>query len=47
MLFINFTVVRHQNPLTFILRATQIYPEKVALIHIDVKDPVTYTFSVW
>ncbi|KAH9486780.1 Acetate/butyrate--CoA ligase AAE7, peroxisomal [Psilocybe cubensis] len=35
------------NPLAFILRAAQIYPDKVALVHTDVEYPVTYTFSVW
>ncbi|CAA7266586.1 unnamed protein product [Cyclocybe aegerita] len=35
------------NPLSFILRAAQIYPEKVALVHTDVQQPVIYTFSVW
>lgn len=36
-----------QNPLAFILRAAQIYPEKVALVHTDVPHPVVYTFSIW
>ncbi|PPQ89595.1 LOW QUALITY PROTEIN: hypothetical protein CVT25_012340 [Psilocybe cyanescens] len=35
------------NPLAFILRAAQIYPDKVALVHTDVEHPVVYTFSVW
>ncbi|KAJ3517367.1 hypothetical protein NLJ89_g536 [Agrocybe chaxingu] len=35
------------SPLSFILRAAQIYPEKVALVHTDVQQPVMYTFSVW
>ncbi|KAF8912814.1 acetyl-CoA synthetase-like protein [Gymnopilus junonius] len=35
------------NPLAFILRAAQIYPDKVALVHTDVQHPVVYTFSVW
>ncbi|KAF8167952.1 hypothetical protein B0H34DRAFT_647092 [Crassisporium funariophilum] len=35
------------NPLIFILRAAQIYPDKVALVHTDVKHPVVYTYSVW
>ncbi|KAF8973713.1 hypothetical protein BDZ97DRAFT_1900508 [Flammula alnicola] len=35
------------TPLAFILRAAQIYPDKVALIHTDVEHPVVYTFSVW
>lgn len=36
-----------QNPLGFILRAAQIYPDKLALLHPDVPHPVAYTFSVW
>ncbi|KAK0421792.1 hypothetical protein EV421DRAFT_1894003 [Armillaria borealis] len=36
-----------QNPLLFLLRAAQIYPDKVALAHPDVKYPVVYTFAVW
>ncbi|KAG6896890.1 hypothetical protein C0992_005454 [Termitomyces sp. T32_za158] len=35
------------NPLDFLLRAAQIYPNKVALAHPDVEQPVNYTFSVW
>ncbi|KAJ6604460.1 hypothetical protein DFH09DRAFT_1122770 [Mycena vulgaris] len=35
------------NPLQFILRAAEIYPDKVALVHPDVPYPVSYTFSVW
>ncbi|KAG5644750.1 hypothetical protein DXG03_007879 [Asterophora parasitica] len=35
------------NPLDFLLRAAQIYPEKVALVHSDVEYPVSYSFSVW
>ncbi|KAK7064386.1 AMP-dependent synthetase and ligase [Favolaschia claudopus] len=35
------------NPLQFILRAADIYPNKVALVHSDVKYPVSYTFAVW
>lgn len=35
------------NPLQFILRAAEIYPDKLALVHPDVKDPVFYSFSVW
>lgn len=34
------------NPLAFILRAAQIHPEKIALVH-DGPHPVQYTFSVW
>jgi hypothetical protein len=36
-----------QNPLEFLLRAAQIYPEKLALSHPDVQFPVFYTYSVW
>ncbi|KAH0590551.1 hypothetical protein H2248_000695 [Termitomyces sp. 'cryptogamus'] len=35
------------NPLDFLLRAAQIYPDKVALVHSDVEHPVSYTFAVW
>ncbi|KAF5337366.1 hypothetical protein D9611_003317 [Ephemerocybe angulata] len=35
------------NPLSFILRAALIYPNKVALVHPNVPSPVVYTFSVW
>ncbi|KAJ7783570.1 hypothetical protein DFH07DRAFT_788263 [Mycena maculata] len=35
------------NPLQFILRAAEIYPEKLALVHPDAKYPVFYSFSVW
>ncbi|KAJ6574914.1 hypothetical protein B0H19DRAFT_1126352 [Mycena capillaripes] len=35
------------NPLQFILRAAEIYPDKLALVHPDVKDPVFYSFAVW
>ncbi|KAF9535875.1 hypothetical protein CPB83DRAFT_842498 [Crepidotus variabilis] len=35
------------NPLVFLLRAAQIYPQKVALIHSDVIHPVVYNFGVW
>ncbi|KDR85144.1 hypothetical protein GALMADRAFT_233793 [Galerina marginata CBS 339.88] len=35
------------NPLAFILRAAQIYPDKVALVHTDVEQAVVYTFSLW
>ena len=36
-----------QNPLSFILRAALVYPNKVALVHPDVPSPAIYTFSVW
>ncbi len=32
-------VTMPQNPLLFLLRAAQIYPDKVALAHPDVKYP--------
>ncbi|KAJ7932595.1 hypothetical protein B0H13DRAFT_2227747 [Mycena leptocephala] len=35
------------NPLQFILRAAEIYPDKLALVHPDVKYPVSYSFAVW
>ncbi|KAG6901906.1 hypothetical protein C0995_006744 [Termitomyces sp. Mi166 len=35
------------NPLDFLLRAAQIYPDKVALVHPDVEHPVSYTFAIW
>ncbi|KAF9452623.1 acetyl-CoA synthetase-like protein [Macrolepiota fuliginosa MF-IS2] len=35
------------NPLDFVLRAAQIYPDKVALIHPNVEHPVYYTFAIW
>lgn len=36
-----------QNPLDFMLRAAQIYPDQVALVHPNVEYPVYYTFAVW
>ncbi|KAK0198698.1 acetyl-CoA synthetase-like protein [Armillaria mellea] len=41
------TYLHPLNPLLFLLRAAQIYPDKVALAHPDVKYPVVYTFAVW
>ncbi|KAI0257390.1 acetyl-CoA synthetase-like protein [Lactifluus subvellereus] len=35
------------NPLEFLLRAAQIYPDKLALAHPDVQFPAFYTYSVW
>ncbi|KIJ45585.1 hypothetical protein M422DRAFT_75032 [Sphaerobolus stellatus SS14] len=35
------------NPVSFLLRAASIYPNKLALVHKDVKYPVAYTFAVW
>ncbi|EIW86577.1 acetyl-CoA synthetase-like protein [Coniophora puteana RWD-64-598 SS2] len=35
------------NPLSFILRAATVYPDRIALLHPDVKYPVQYTFRVW
>ncbi|KIP08879.1 hypothetical protein PHLGIDRAFT_103706 [Phlebiopsis gigantea 11061_1 CR5-6] len=36
-----------QNPLSFLLRAAQIYPDKLAITHPHVKHPVFYTYGVW
>lgn len=36
-----------QNPLAFLLRASQIYPNKLAIAHSNVEQPVFYTYSVW
>jgi len=36
-----------QNPLTFLLRAAQIYPDKVALVHPNTQYPVQYTYAAW
>ncbi|KAG2023311.1 AMP binding protein [Coprinopsis cinerea AmutBmut pab1-1] len=46
---INNLPANHQplNPLSFILRAALIYPNKLALLHPDTPNPVAYTFSVW
>lgn len=41
------TFTQVQNPLDFILRAAQVYPDKVALVHPNVGYPVQYTFGVW
>ncbi|KAK2461801.1 hypothetical protein APHAL10511_006264 [Amanita phalloides] len=35
------------NPIIFLLRAAEIHPNKPALVHPNVKQPVLYTFSVW
>ncbi|KAF9480080.1 acetyl-CoA synthetase-like protein [Pholiota conissans] len=35
------------TPLAFILRAAQIYPDKIALIHTDVEQPVVYNYAIW
>ncbi|KDQ12888.1 hypothetical protein BOTBODRAFT_34031 [Botryobasidium botryosum FD-172 SS1] len=35
------------NPLTFVLRAALIHPNKLALAHPDVQHPRFYTFAVW
>ncbi|OBZ65771.1 Acetate/butyrate--CoA ligase AAE7, peroxisomal [Grifola frondosa] len=35
------------NPLAFLLRAAQIYPDKLALVHPDVEHPVIYSYAVW
>ncbi|KAK7693845.1 hypothetical protein QCA50_003417 [Cerrena zonata] len=41
-------VHRHPlNPLSFLLRTAQIYPNRLALAHPDVKHPVFYTYAIW
>ncbi|TFK30585.1 AMP-dependent synthetase and ligase [Coprinopsis marcescibilis] len=35
------------NPITFLLRAALVYPNKLALAHPDTPNPVAYTFSIW
>lgn len=35
------------NPVEFLLRAAQIFPEKLAIVHSNKKHPVYYSFSVW
>ncbi|KAI0823561.1 acetyl-CoA synthetase-like protein [Trametes gibbosa] len=41
-------VHRHAlNPLAFLLRAAQVYPRKLALVHPDVEHPVIYSYGVW
>ncbi|KAH8106897.1 AMP-dependent synthetase and ligase [Cristinia sonorae] len=35
------------NPLHFVLRTAQVYPDKLAILHPDVKEPVSYSYSVW
>ncbi|KAI0807675.1 acetyl-CoA synthetase-like protein [Fomes fomentarius] len=41
-------VHRHAlNPLAFVLRAAQIYPNKLAIVHPDVKHPVIYSYAIW
>ncbi|RDX46893.1 AMP-dependent synthetase and ligase [Lentinus brumalis] len=35
------------NPLAFVLRAAQVYPHKLAIVHPDVKHPVIYSYAVW
>ncbi|KXN93294.1 putative acyl-activating enzyme 1, peroxisomal [Leucoagaricus sp. SymC.cos] len=45
---INASINSHPlNPLDFILRAAQVYPDKVALVHPNVEFPVQYTFATW
>ncbi|KAI0371667.1 acetyl-CoA synthetase-like protein [Pilatotrama ljubarskyi] len=44
----NTPVYRHAlNPLAFLLRAAQVYPNKLALVHPDVEHPVIYSYAVW
>ncbi|KAI0672753.1 acetyl-CoA synthetase-like protein [Trametes maxima] len=41
-------VHRHAlNPLAFLLRTAQVYPNKLALVHPDVENPVIYSYGVW
>lgn len=35
------------NPLAFLLKAAQVYPNKLALAHPDVDHPVFYSYAVW
>ncbi|EIN13490.1 acetyl-CoA synthetase-like protein [Punctularia strigosozonata HHB-11173 SS5] len=35
------------NPLAFVLKAAQIYPDKLAIAHPDVEQPVFYSYGVW
>ncbi|RPD66601.1 AMP-dependent synthetase and ligase [Lentinus tigrinus ALCF2SS1-6] len=35
------------NPLAFVLRSAQVYPNKLAIVHPDVKHPVIYSYAVW
>lgn len=35
------------NPLSFLLRAALVYPNKIALVHPDVPHPSFYTYAVW
>ncbi|PFH54617.1 hypothetical protein AMATHDRAFT_134062 [Amanita thiersii Skay4041] len=35
------------NPLSFLLRAARVYPDKIAIAHPNVEHPVYYTFAVW
>ncbi|KZW02272.1 hypothetical protein EXIGLDRAFT_829465, partial [Exidia glandulosa HHB12029] len=41
---VNYTAL---NPLSVLLRAALIYPDKPALLHEDVPRPVYYTYAVW
>lgn len=36
-----------QNPLHFLFHAATVYPDKLALAHPDVDQPVFYTYAVW
>ncbi|THH29084.1 hypothetical protein EUX98_g5106 [Antrodiella citrinella] len=35
------------NPLYFVLRAAQVYPDKLAIAHPDVTEPVFYSYATW
>ncbi|KAH9846084.1 acetyl-CoA synthetase-like protein [Lenzites betulinus] len=44
----NTPVHRHAlNPLAFLLRAAQVYPHKLAIVHPDVEHPVIYSYGIW
>ncbi|KAF8489608.1 acetyl-CoA synthetase-like protein [Gautieria morchelliformis] len=35
------------NPVSFVLRAASIFPDRTALVHADVRYPVAYSYAVW
>ncbi|ETW86902.1 hypothetical protein HETIRDRAFT_377557 [Heterobasidion irregulare TC 32-1] len=41
------TNIHPLNPLLFLLRAAQLYPDHLALAHPDVEFPVFYSYAVW
>lgn len=42
-----YDIKRSQNPVSFLLRAALIYPNKLALSAPDGPQPVAYNFAVW